>query len=318
MSSTVETPRTGQSNALQAIEAWRSEYPFAPHYLPLANDLKLQYVDEGPLEEIEKENRSNLPTIVCVHGNPTWSFYYRSIVSGFSKNTRVIVPDHIGCGLSDKPQVYDYTLAQHTSNLIQLLDHLQLKNITLVVHDWGGAIGLGAAVQRPQWIRNIMVLNTAAFPPPYIPWRIAACRIPWIGSYAIRHWNAFAWTATFMAIDRLPRLSKNARDGLLAPYNSPENRIAIDRFVQDIPGSKRHPTWKVLEDLELRLSSLKACRIRFVWGMKDWCFIPACMERLQRHWPDATRHELKDVGHYVMEEAPDEVAEQLRWLIANS
>ena len=288
---------------------WRREYPFKSHYMNVGNDVRLHYVDEGP--------RDSQQTLLAVHGNPTWSFYYRSIVSKFRDTHRVVAVDHVGCGGSDKPISYDYCLAKHTENLVRLIDSLQLKNITLVVHDWGGAIGLGAAVERQTSIKNILVLNTGAFPPPYIPLRIAACRWPWIGSFAMRYFNAFAWTATFMAIDRLPRLSPAAKAGLLAPYDSPAHRIAIDRFVQDIPMRSSHRTYKVLEKLEQRLPELTAKRIHFVWGMKDWCFRPECMERMARAWPNATRRELADVGHYVMEEAYAEVLEELEKLLTN-
>ena len=268
----------------------------------------MHYVDEGPKDR-------DTPTILCVHGNPTWSFYYRKILSGFRKTHRVVAVDHIGCGLSDKPQQYPYSLAQHTENLVRLIDALDLQQTTLVVHDWGGAIGLGAAVERVSRFRGLFILNTAAFPPPYIPRRIAACRFPILGSWAIRYLNAFAQAAIYMAIDRLPRLDRNARDGLLAPYDSPNHRVAIDGFVRDIPMSTKHPTHAVLLQLERNLPKLGGLPIRFVWGMKDWCFRPECMERMNIAWPNATRRELPDVGHYVMEEAYEEVLEELqKWM----
>ncbi len=286
--------------------AWRAEYPFESHFLEMQNGIRMHYVDEQPA------NSPAQNTILCVHGNPTWSFYYRSIVSEFREQCRVVAVDHVGCGLSDKPQQYDYCLAQHTKNLVQLIETLDLRNITLVVHDWGGAIGLGAAVRCLDRFRNIVILNTAAFPPPYIPKRIAACRIPLIGSWMIRYGNAFARAAISMSIDRLPRLSPAAREGLLAPYDTPKHRIAIDRFVQDIPLSPNHPTWSVLEKLEQDLANLRQLPIQFIWGMRDWCFRPECMERLQVAFPDATRLELHDVGHYVMEEASPEVVTELK------
>ncbi len=295
-------------NPSSTANHWRDEYPFASHFLELAPNVRLHYVDEGP-----KQNGT--PTILCVHGNPTWSFYYRSIISRFRGTHRVIAVDHVGCGLSDKPQQYPYTLAQHTANLVRLIDELNLQQVTLVVHDWGGAIGLGAAVERAERFRNLLILNTAAFPPTYIPRRIAACRIPILGSWAIRYVNAFARAAISMAIDRLPRLSNNARDGLLAPYDSPRHRVAIDGFVKDIPMSPKHPTWNVLQQLERNLPKLSALPIHFVWGMRDWCFRPECMERMHLAWPNATRRELKDVGHYVMEEASVEVLEELQRLM---
>ncbi len=271
----------------------------------------MHYVDEGPTD-------GSAASILCVHGNPTWSFYYRSIVARFRETHRVVAVDHVGCGLSDKPQQYKYTLAQHTSNLVRLIDSLDLKNVTLVVHDWGGAIGLGAAVSRTERFHNVMVLNTAAFPPPYVPRRIAACRIPLLGSWANRYLNAFAQAAITMAIDRLPKLSDNAREGLLAPYDSPKNRVAIDGFVRDIPMTPKHSTWNVLVELERNLPKLSGLPIRFVWGMRDWCFRPECMERLNLAWPNATRRELDDVGHYVMEEASAEVLEELQKLMAHN
>jgi haloalkane dehalogenase len=294
---------------------WRSEYPFVSRWLKLPDEMRMHYIDEGPgaSSVVGRETA----TILAVHGNPTWSFYYRSLASRFRSNCRVIAIDHIGCGWSDKPQSYPYTLAQHTANLVQFIDELDLKELVLVVHDWGGAIGLGAAVQRPDKFAKILVLNTAAFPPPYIPLRIAACRWPWIGTAAMRYGNLFALAATWMAIDRLPRLSANARAGLLAPYDSYKNRVAIDRFVHDIPMNRNHPTYEVLEKLERSLPVLASKPTHFVWGMKDWCFVPSCMERLQKSFPNASRTELIDVGHYVMEEAPDEVTQCLRQLIAN-
>ena len=295
------------SDSLQT-GTWRDEYPFASNFLELEQTVRLHYVDEGP-------KVGDKSTILCVHGNPTWSFYYRSIVSAFRDTHRVVAVDHIGCGLSDKPQEYRYNLAQHTANLVRLIDHLDLQQVTLVVHDWGGAIGLGAAVERTNRFRSVMVLNTGAFPPQFIPRRIAACRIPVLGSWAMRYANAFAKAAITMAIDRLPKLSDRAREGLLAPYNSYRNRVAIDGFVRDIPMSPKHATWDVLVQLEKNLPKLKDLPIEFVWGMRDWCFRPECMERMNLAWPNATRRELENVGHYVMEEASAEVIEELRKLV---
>jgi haloalkane dehalogenase len=284
---------------------WRDEYPFRSHYLSLPAG-RLHYVDEGP---------TDTAPIVCIHGNPTWSFYYRAIVSHFSGDRRCLALDHLGCGLSDKPKDFDYCLANHTSHLVNWLDQLDLRKVTLVVHDWGGAIGLGAAVQRLDRISKLLILNTAAFPPPYIPFRINLCRIPWLGSWAMRYLNAFARAATWMAIDRLPRLSNSARDGLLFPYSTVADRIAIDRFVKDIPASPSHRTWPVVAKLETDLDKLSNKPTTFVWGMKDWCFVPGCMTKMKPHFPDAEFIELSDVGHYVMEEAPREVIDALSKLL---
>lgn len=257
----------------------------------------MHYVDQG----------HGPATILCVHGNPTWSFYYRTIVQQQSSTARVIAVDHIGCGLSDKPEPYPYTLSQHISNLKHLIVTLDLRNIVLVVHDWGGAIGLGAAVELSERIKGLVILNTAAFPPPFIPWRIAACRIPVLGNAAMRGANLFAWAALFMTIHRLPRLDRDVAAGLIAPYDSWAHRVAIANFVGDIPTRPDQPTWQRLQQLEDSLPQLNDRAIEMVWGMRDWCFRPECLLRLQQLLPSAKVTKLDDVSHYVMEEASTEV-----------
>ncbi len=161
--------------------------------------------------------------------------------------------DHVGCGLSDKPQVYPYSLAQHIENLVQLIVQLDLRRVTLLVHDWGGAIGLGAGLREFDRIDRAVILNTAAFPPPYIPLRIAACRIPLVGNWAMRQLNLFARAALTMTLNRLPRLDPSVAAGLIAPYSNWDNRVAIARFVQDIPRTPADPTWKLLSEIESQL-----------------------------------------------------------------
>ncbi len=252
-----------------------------------------------------REN-SELPVILCVHGNPTWSFYWRSIFERFSSTHRVIAVDHIGCGLSDKPSQaqFNYSLAAHRDTLIRLIDELDLRRVILLAHDWGGAIGLSAAVARKQRLAGIMLLNTGAFPPPYLPWRIAACRWPVLGTLGVRGANLFARAAVTMAMSKR-QLTPAVAAGLLYPYGNWHDRVAIDAFVKDIPMSPEHPTHAVLEQLEADLSSLADLPKLLVWGMRDWCFRPECLERFLTHWPDATAVRLADAGHYVIEDDPD-------------
>lgn len=263
---------------------------------------KLCYLDEGTGPE----------TILCVHGNPTWSFYYRKIVEQFSPNFRVIAVDHVGCGRSDKPPQgsFAYTLESHRDNLVALIDALQLDDITLIAHDWGGAIGLSTMLERLPVFKRIVLLNTGAFPPPYLPKRIAACRIPVIGTLAVRGLNAFARAAITMAMSR-NKMSTDVARGLLAPYDSWENRVAIDAFVRDIPMTEEHPTYASLKHLEEQLPSLANLPALLVWGMKDWCFRPECLRRFQSVWPDAVSVEIPDAGHYVIEDAPGETLQAI-------
>ncbi len=275
---------------------WRSLYPFKSHFLSLQG-ARLHYVDEGGGDPV-----------LMVHGNPTWSFYWRHLATRLRDQFRVVVPDHVGCGLSDKPQDYDYTLPRHTQNLVALVDTLRLRRITLVAHDWGGAIGLGAALQRLDRFSRVVLLNTGAFPPPYIPWRIRACRIPLLGTWAVRGLNLFSRAALSMAVEQPNRMTPAVRAGLLAPYDSWKNRVAVHRFVKDIPASPRHTNWQVLRDLEQNLSRLADRPWQLVWGMKDWCFRPSCLDRFLAIIPDAEVLRLPDAGHYVMEDEPEQVA----------
>ncbi len=274
--------------------SWHDEYPFKSHYLE-ADGYRYHFLDEGEGDPV-----------LMVHGNPTWSFYWRRLVLALSPRQRAIAVDHLGCGLSDKPLDYPYRLEDHVANLAGLVQTLDLQNITLVVHDWGGPIGLSAAVQLQERIGRLVILNTGAFPPPSIPLRIRCCRIPLLGNFMVRRLNLFARLALKMATHR-KQLSKPVRDGLLSPYDSYASRIAIARFIEQIPSSPGHPNWQLLCSLEKQLQGLSNIPTRIIWGMKDWCFTPHCLDRLMEIFPHADVTRLEDVGHYVMEENPDRV-----------
>lgn len=265
----------------------------------------------------EHLSQSDRPTILCVHGNPTWSYYYRGVAARLGDRHRVIAVDNLGCGNSDKPNrsEFAYTLAAHQNNLISLIEHLDLSNTVLLAHDWGGAIGLGAVAALRDRFRGIMLLNTAAFPPPYMPRRIGLCRIPVLGTLGVRGLNLFARAAITMAMDR-NRMSPQVAKELLRPYDSWRHRVAIDAFVKDIPMSPRHPTYQTLTDLENALPEMADLPSLLVWGMKDWCFRPECLRRFQSVWPDATSLEIADAGHYVIEDAPQETLSAIEDFLA--
>lgn len=285
---------------MKAISA--SEFPYSSKDFQTASGV-LRYVDQGQGDEV----------LLCVHGNPTWSFYYRKVIESFSATHRVIAVDHLGCGRSEKPGRSDfgYSLANHRDHLVNLIDRLDLTSVNLLAHDWGGAIGLSALLERREKFKTINLLNTGAFPPPYIPLRISACRIPVLGTLAVRGLNAFAKAAVPMAMSR-QKLSTAAAAGLLAPYDSWTNRVAIDAFVKDIPMKPSHPTYSVLEALDERLIELADMPSNLIWGMQDWCFRPECLHRFQEVWPSAVTTEISDAGHYVLEDAPEETVSALR------
>jgi haloalkane dehalogenase len=265
-----------------------SIYPFAQHRLAVPGGW-INYVDEG-----------QGPVVIMLHGNPTWSFYYRRLISALSATHRVIVPDHIGCGLSDRPQGYPYRLANHIDNLAILVRHLGLKQADLVMHDWGGAIGMGYAVLELLPIRRLVFFNTAAFLSPHLPLRIGVCKIPGFGALAIRGLNGFAGGATLMAVEQ--PMDPQVRAGFLLPYGNWRDREATLRFVQDIPLHPFHPTWQIVDRIDKRLHLFRDTPKLFLWGAKDWCFDDDFLQGWRERFPDADFRVLPDAGHYVLED----------------
>lgn len=280
---------------------WRALYPFESHWLDL-DGVRLHYLDEPASDSVGRRPK----TLLFVHGNPTWSFHWRRLIQSLGPRYRCVALDHLGCGLSDKPPRL-LRLADHVENLAALVQRLDLDHVTLVAQDWGGAIGLGAMLRTPERLERIALFNTGAFPPAYIPWRIRACRAPGLGRLAVQGGGLFSLAALRMTLARRQRLDPAVAAAYLAPYNSWANRRAVYGFVKDIPSSPNHPTWQTLADIERQLPSLADRPALLVWGMRDWCFRPDCLDRFERVWPAAKVHRLADVGHWVLEDAPEEV-----------
>lgn len=276
-----------------------SLYPFKSQSLDL-DSYRYHYLDEGQGE-----------TLLMLHGNPTWSFYYRNLILGLKKSYRCVVPDHMGMGKSDKPQNYPYTLSQHIDNLVALVSELSLKDITLVVHDWGGAIGMGFAVRYPQKVKRLVLFNTAAFLSKKIPIRLRLCRLPGFGALAIRGFNAFALAATNMACKNRERMTNEVRAGYLAPYSNYANRIANLRFVQDIPMSPDEPSYSLVREIEENLDQFASLPIMIIWGAKDFVFNHHFLKKWQEVYPNAEVHRVSDAGHYVVEDAYERI---LPWM----
>jgi len=268
--------------------------------------LKYHYLDEGAGDPV-----------VMLHGNPTWSFYFRNLVKAVSPQFRAIVPDHIGCGLSDKPdaQTYNYRLKSRADDLEHLLNHLDLKeNITLIVHDWGGMIGMVYALRYPERIKRLVIMNTAGFFPPGdkgLPLRLWLVRniLPFAVP-AVLGFNLFSRAALYMASRK--GLSKDVRAGLTGPYNSWKNRIATLKFVQDIPVSKKDPSYSLVKNVDENLHKLSGIPMLICWGRHDFVFDSVFLAEWQRRFPHATVHEFSDAGHYVLEDAADEIIPLVR------
>ena len=281
---------------LQVPSDLKGEYPFNPHFHMVEKE-SLHYIDEGAGEPL-----------VMLHGNPTWSFFYRNLAKYFSQhNYRVVIPDHIGCGLSSKPQNYEYTLEHHITNTLSLIEKLKLKDITLIVHDWGGAIGMGVATRRPDLIKKIVVMNTAAFRSMEIPWRINILRNP-VGEWFIRSFNGFALPATTMAV--MKPLPPEVKKGFVLPYSDYQSRIATAKFVRDIPMNDKHPTYKTLSGIEEKLKTLKV-PVLILWGEKDFCFTTNFQKRWMEFFPKAKVKTWPDAGHYLVEDKTAEVINEI-------
>ena len=244
-----------------------------------------------------------------LHGNPTWSFYYRNVIKSLRDNFRCLALDHMGCGLSDKPQEYPYSLKQHVENAVKWIEGLNLNSFDLMVHDWGGAIGMGVAKALPGKVRKIVILNTAAFYIPRIPKRIALCRVPWLGEWIVRGFNGFAGPAVSMAVKK--PLKKVEKEGYLLPYNNWKNRIATSRFVQDIPTSPSDETYQVLTEIEGFLPKLNDRPILIGWGMKDFCFNEVFLERWKNIFPQARVHSYASSGHYILDDERDSLIPEI-------
>ena len=277
------------------FDSFKDLYPFTSLYFDL-NPYKLHYLDEGEGE-----------VLLFLHGNPTWSFYYRSLIQNFQGRYRCVAPDHIGCGFSDKPQDYSYTLTTHIDNLEKLVGFLGLKNITLVVHDWGGAIGMGLAVRKPELIKRLVLFNTASFLSMDIPLRIGLCRMPLLGTILIRYLNLFVRGVLRFGLKRRKRLTQNVRAGYLAPYDTFENRIANLKFVQDIPMEQAVPSYSVIQSIERNLKQFDGYPILIIWGIEDFCFNVKFLNKWREIFPRAEVREVCNAGHLVVEDASDEI-----------
>jgi haloalkane dehalogenase len=284
---------------------WRSLYPFQSHELNI-DGLRYHYLDEGAG-----------PALLLVHGNPTWSFYWREMVRALRGSFRLIVPDHIGCGLSDKPPVekYSYRLARRVEDLNRLIEHLDLKRITLVAHDWGGGIGMGAAVAAPERFERFVLMNTAAFLAPTCPLRIRLCHLPGVGQLAVQGLNLFVKEALKKTVAKPERMTAAVRAGYLAPYDSWANRVGVYRFVCDIPLRPSHPSYATLLHIQNGLRQFRNHPVCLIWGMRDWCFHPWFLERFIEYFPQAAVHRLPDAAHYVVEDAYEQIVPILeKWL----
>jgi cis-3-alkyl-4-acyloxetan-2-one decarboxylase len=279
-------------------------YPFESRYLDVGG-ARLHYIDEGSGDPV-----------VMLHGNPTWSFMYRNLALALSGAHRVIAPDHVGCGLSDKPadDRYDYSLRRRVDDLDRLLESLDAtRNVTLVLHDWGGMIGMAWASRRPEAVKRLVLMNTAAFRLPEskaFPPALRLCRDSKFGAYLVRRFNAFSLGASYVGAKR--GLSSEIRRAYTGPYDSWANRIATLRFVQDIPLHPGDRSYELVRQVDEGLGRFKTLPTLLLWGLKDFVFDRHFLDEWRRRFPSAELHAFPDAGHYVLEDAGDRILPLVR------
>jgi len=283
------------------------QYPYDSQFHVQSDGHRMHYLDEGS---------AAAQPVVMVHGNPTWSFYYRRVVDALKGEFRCLVPDHIGMGLSDRPsdEHYVYTLQSRLDDFGHWLDAVEPERpIDLIVHDWGGAIGLSWAARHPERIRRIVILNTWAFNIPKhesLPRSLKFARTH-LGGFLINRFNAFSGLATRMATAK--KLDPEVAKGLVAPYQKgPKSRLATLRFVQDIPLKESDPAWSVLADTENLLHQLSDKPVEIHWGGKDFVFNDKVLDIWRERLPNAHITYHPDAGHYVLEDAHTEIIPKIQ------
>lgn len=280
-------------------------YPFENHYFSVGG-LRYHYVDEGA---------AGGEVVLMVHGNPTWSFYYRDLIRDLRPDFRVIAPDHIGCGFSEKPAAtrYPFTLERRVADLEALVAHLDLDKITLVVHDWGGMIGMAFAARHPEKIARLVLSNTAAFHLPRtkkFPPALRFCRDFRLATPLVLGLAGFNRAAARVCSKK--PLPGPVRQGYMAPYDNWHNRLAVLQFVRDIPLTPEDPSFGLVTRTMESLPRFRGIPALICWGAKDFVFDDHFLKEWQQHLPEAEVHRFADAGHYVLEDAGDEIRPLVR------
>jgi haloalkane dehalogenase len=277
------------------VPAWldREAYPFAHHWIDLAHG-RMHYVDEG----------AGAP-VLLIHGTPTWSFEYRHVINALAPHARVIAPDHLGFGLSARPRDFAYTPEAHSENLLELIDRLDLRNVTLVVHDFGGPIGLRLALDRPDRIARIVIINSWLWPFDDDAVMAKRARVAggWVGKFLYKYFNASLRLIMPSAYGNRVALTTRIHQQYLEVFRNRDARVRVlHRLAVSLLGSS--PYFSRLHD---RMEELRRRPVLIVWGLKDSAFQPYQLERWRRELPEATVVTVDQAGHWPHEEAPDAV-----------
>jgi len=273
---------------------------------------RMHYLDEGPRHG---------PPVLMLHGTPSWSIYYRALVLALRKQCRCIVPDHIGCGLSDKPDSahYGYRLANRIADCEALMAHLNMQRpVTLVMHDWGGMIGMAWAVRHSDRIERLVIMNTAAFPLPAekrLPASLALARNSRVGAWLVLRCNAFVKAAAHLGFKQA--VEGGVRRAYAAPYDTPANRIATLRFVQDIPLRQGDPGFDIVLNTAEHLDLFRNLPCLIAWGERDFVFDRSFLRKWMQIYPAAKVLRFAECGHYILEDGGRALVNAIRKFITD-
>lgn len=285
-------PTQPQHEHQRRFQINEQDYPFADHWFE-REGVAMHYVDEG----------EGFP-VLMLHGNPTWSFLYRDIIKELRRECRCIAPDYPGFGLSETPRGYRFTPQEHSEWVAALIDDLALERYVLVVQDWGGPIGLAAALEHPERLAGILLLNTWAWKPDMAGWLFSHIMGGTPAKYLHTHYNFFARRLVPAGISHQERKAPGILQAYTAPFPTPESRLGTWVFPWAISHSDE---W--LQGIEEGLKSLRGKPVEMVWGMKDMAFgNERYIDHWHRYFPDAAVERIADANHFVQEDSPDEVA----------
>jgi cis-3-alkyl-4-acyloxetan-2-one decarboxylase len=276
---------------------FQGTFPFESRFLR-AGKTSLHYVDEGP---------PAAAPLLFLHGNPTWSYLWRRPIAELSaKGHRCLAFDHMGFGRSEKPRrLSAYTLERHVENALAVVDTLDLRDVTLVAHDWGGPIGLGALLERPDRFRGVILMNTWAWElPSFLPPFLREFRTEGLGEILALGGNLF--------VESIPGgMARRDTDPVMmeayrAPFPDYWSRAGTLAFQRDIPLTERDRSAPLMASIHERLPGLEV-PVLLVWGMRDPVFQPVFLDQWRELFPDADIAELEDASHFVVEDRPDAV-----------
>lgn len=282
----------------QALEGLTSQ-------VKLVGGYRMHYLDEG-----------SGPVVVMVHGNPTWCYFYRNLVKALRDSFRVIVPDHLGCGLSERTPGQFFRARDRVNHLDELLNQLGVKEFSLVMHDWGGSIGTALAQRRLHDVQKLVYFNTTLGEIEELPRIIRLAASPFIGEILTKYTKTFLRLTTSIGAYRT--VPDEVKRGYYAPYETSFARQAIWDFVSDIPFFSAHPSFGQKLNLEQGLAELAQKPVKIMWGLKDPCFHPGFLRKMKGYFPRADIEELPQAAHLVLEDEPEHIAASVRTFLQQS